>query len=55
MFDGSETSMSGDGSFVAHNGSLGGTQNIYMPSANGGGCITGGPFKEYVTTFFPRV
>jgi tyrosinase len=46
IFDGSETSMSGDGAYVAHNGSLGGSNNIYLPSGNGGGCLKDGPFKE---------
>ena len=46
VFDGSDYSMSGDGAFFQHNGSLSGTNNIFIPSGNGGGCITSGPFKE---------
>ena len=46
VFDGSDTSMSGDGELVQHNGSLSGADNIWMPSGKGGGCITSGPFKE---------
>lgn len=46
LFDGSETSMSGDGAYLAHNGSLSGAGNIYLPSGNGGGCITSGPFTK---------
>lgn len=38
--------MSGDGEYVAHNGSLGGSNNIYLPSGEGGGCVKSGPFKE---------
>lgn len=38
--------MSGDGAFFAHNGSLAGTGNIYLPPGAGGGCIESGPFKE---------
>lgn len=46
IFDGSETSMGGDGYFVQHNGSVGGIGgNIFMPSGEGGGCIKSGPFK----------
>jgi tyrosinase len=48
VFDGSETSMSGDGEFVKHNGSTGGQGRIFMPSGEGGGCIASGPFKGYV-------
>ncbi|KAK0382976.1 hypothetical protein NLU13_8892 [Sarocladium strictum] len=46
VFDGSDTSMGGDGEFVAHNGSLGGARHIYLPSGAGGGCIKSGPFKN---------
>jgi tyrosinase len=45
IFDGSETSMGGDGEFVQHNGSVGGGGSIFLPSGNGGGCIKSGPFK----------
>ena len=46
LFDGSDTSMGGDGRFVQHNGSVGGGGRILFPSGNGGGCIASGPFKE---------
>lgn len=36
--------MGSDGSIVAHNGSVGGTGKILMPSGQGGGCIMSGPF-----------
>lgn len=36
--------MGSDGSFVVHNGSVGGTGKIFMPSGQGGGCIMSGPF-----------
>lgn len=52
VFDGSDTSMSGDGSFVQHNGSVGGAGAIFLPSGQGGGCITSGPFKKYVCSEF---
>ncbi|KAJ5064834.1 hypothetical protein J3E74DRAFT_461510 [Bipolaris maydis] len=45
VFDGSDTSMGGDGSFVQHNGSVAGGGTIFLPSGNGGGCIQSGPFK----------
>jgi tyrosinase len=45
IFDGSETSMGSDGAFVKHNGSVGGAGKIFLPSGEGGGCITSGPFK----------
>ncbi|KAI1849818.1 hypothetical protein JX265_012284 [Neoarthrinium moseri] len=53
VFDGSATSMSGDGSFVAHNGSVGGAGAIFLPSGNGGGCITSGPFKDMTVNLGP--
>ncbi|KAF2743180.1 Di-copper centre-containing protein [Sporormia fimetaria CBS 119925] len=45
VFDGSDTSMGGDGAFVPHNGSVGGAGLIPLPSGEGGGCIESGPFK----------
>jgi tyrosinase len=45
IFDGSDTSMGSDGAFVKHNGSVGGAGKVFLPSGQGGGCITGGPFK----------
>ncbi|EUC29314.1 hypothetical protein COCCADRAFT_40308 [Bipolaris zeicola 26-R-13] len=46
VFDGSDTSLGGDGSFVAHNGSVAGGGTIFLPSGNGGGCIKSGPFQN---------
>ena len=46
LFDGSETSMGGDGAFLKHNGSVSGGGSILLPSGNGGGCIKIGPFKK---------
>lgn len=51
LFDGSDTSLSGDGAFFAHNGSLVGSKTVWLPSGNGGGCLLDGPFKEYVNSF----
>ncbi|KAK7972185.1 Di-copper centre-containing protein [Apiospora saccharicola] len=44
VFDGSPTSLGGDGEFFYHNGSLGGALAIPLPSGKGGGCIKEGPF-----------
>lgn len=53
VFDGSATSMSGDGSYVFHNGSLGGAGSIFLPSGEGGGCLQSGPFKGMVANLGP--
>ncbi|KAF2786397.1 Di-copper centre-containing protein [Melanomma pulvis-pyrius CBS 109.77] len=57
MFDGSDTSMSGDGAYVA------GRNNtcipspdacgISLPPGNGGGCIKSGPFKDWKVNLGP--
>lgn len=46
VFDGSDTSMSGDGDYFEHNGALGGASLIKIPSGNGGGCVSSGPFAK---------
>jgi tyrosinase len=51
VFDGSDTSLSGDGAFFLHNGSSTGSGAFEIPSGNGGGCVTSGPFKEWVPLF----
>jgi tyrosinase len=52
LFDGSKTSISGDGEYVAGRGSWCIPSEmrcmVTLHSANGGGCIKSGPFKEYV-------
>ncbi|RBR27135.1 uncharacterized protein FIESC28_00079 [Fusarium coffeatum] len=53
LFDGSDTSMSGDGKFFKHNGSVSGGGNIFLPSGNGGGCIETGPFAGEVANLGP--
>jgi tyrosinase len=53
VFDGSDTSMGGDGTFVKHNGSLAGARLISLPSGKGGGCIKSGPFKGIESSIGP--
>lgn len=53
VFDGSDTSMSGDGAYVPHNGAEV-LQGLVLPPANGGGCVKEGPFKKYVYCSFSR-
>ncbi|GAB7359888.1 hypothetical protein MBLNU230_g7416t1 [Neophaeotheca triangularis] len=56
VFDGSETSMSGNGAFVEHDGpSIPSVDQplIVLPAGEGGGCITSGPFKDYQTNLGP--
>ena len=45
IFDGSATSLGGDGEYVKHDGSAGGRGTIKLPSGAGGGCIKEGPLK----------
>ncbi|KAL0944828.1 FAD-binding domain-containing protein [Colletotrichum truncatum] len=53
VFDGSETSLSGDGAFVKHNGSVSGAGAIILPSGNGGGCVESGPFVNMTVNLGP--
>ncbi|GAP87774.1 putative FAD binding domain-containing protein [Rosellinia necatrix] len=53
IFDGTDTSFSGDGAFAAHNGSVNGNGNVFIPSGKGGGCVTSGPFVDYVINLGP--
>ncbi|KAF3037028.1 hypothetical protein E8E11_005910 [Didymella keratinophila] len=46
--------MGGGGSFVAHNGSVGGAGRIFLPSGKGGGCIMDGPFQGIETHLDPN-
>jgi tyrosinase len=49
IFDGSDTSMSGNGKKVSHKATSVG------PAQNGGGCVETGPFAKYVTHMLPWV
>ncbi|TEA17227.1 Tyrosinase-like protein orsC [Colletotrichum sidae] len=51
MFDGSETSMGGNGAFKTHNGSI--SAGVWIPSGNGGGCVTKGPFANMTVHLGP--
>ncbi|KAI9163137.1 Tyrosinase-like protein orsC [Paramyrothecium foliicola] len=58
IFDGSETSMSGNGEFVQSEGDIilgasSGLPPIYLPTGNGGGCVKSGPFKDMVVNLGP--
>ncbi|KAJ5899314.1 hypothetical protein N7495_004058 [Penicillium taxi] len=58
VFDGSDTSMSGNGAYVANRSdvilSLGANAPIYLPPGSGGGCVTSGPFKDYKVNLGPE-
>lgn len=57
VWDGSDTSMSGDGAHVANEGQVvlagNGLPNVYLPHGNGGGCVTSGPFKNMSVNLGP--
>ncbi|KAK8096989.1 Tyrosinase-like protein orsC [Apiospora kogelbergensis] len=53
VFDGSDTSMGGDGDFFEHDGALGGASMIKIPSGKGGGCMTTGPFANWTANMGP--
>ncbi|KAF2755738.1 Di-copper centre-containing protein [Pseudovirgaria hyperparasitica] len=57
LFDGSATSMSGNGAHIDQtNGSIvlsgAGLPSLYLPVGNGGGCVSG-PFKDYKVNLGP--
>lgn len=58
IFDGSNTSLSGDGEFIPDRedivlGASSGLPPIYLPAGTGGGCVTSGPFKDMKVNLGP--
>lgn len=57
LFDGSDTSISGNGAYVPNrktiNFASGNRTIISLPPSQGGGCIESGPFKDYKTNLGP--
>ncbi|KAL2193832.1 hypothetical protein P885DRAFT_44270 [Corynascus similis CBS 632.67] len=53
VFDGSDTSLGGDGEYFAHNGSVVGAGRVWLPSGKGGGCVKSGPFVGYKINIGP--
>ena len=58
LFDGSDTSMSGDGEHVEQSGDILLIQPtlpiVTLPLGNGGGCIKSGPFKNWKVNMGPQ-
>lgn len=53
IFDGSDTSMGGNGEYVPHEGHAAGTANVVVPPGNGGGCVSSGPFRNMSVNLGP--
>ncbi|OJJ47334.1 hypothetical protein ASPZODRAFT_151831 [Penicilliopsis zonata CBS 506.65] len=57
VFDGSDTSMSGNGEYVSNESEiilyLGDTPPVDLPRGTGGGCVTSGPFLNYTVNMGP--
>ena len=57
IFDGSDSSMSGNGAVVPNQGDIvlggNGLPEIVLPSGSGGGCVTSGPFKNMKVNLGP--
>jgi len=51
IFDGSETSIGGNGDYVPH---AGGLMGMPFSAGNGGGCVTKGPLGKCVSLFSPK-
>jgi tyrosinase len=48
VFDGLATPMRGIGEYLQNNGSVAGAGQIFLHFKQGGGCVTIGPFKDFV-------
>ncbi|EEP82997.1 conserved hypothetical protein [Uncinocarpus reesii 1704] len=59
IFDGSDTSLSGNGKPIPNQGDIvvriADFPPVNLPSGTGGGCVTSGPFKDYVVNLGPAV
>lgn len=58
VFDGSDTSMSGNGAYKSYAGAYipsAATPFIHLPPGQGGGCVTSGPFKNMSVNLGPMV
>lgn len=57
IFDGSDSSMSGNGEFIPNQGNVilggNGLPEIPIPAGSGGGCVTSGPFKNMKVNLGP--
>jgi tyrosinase len=58
IFDGSDTSMSGNGAYLGPRpdlalGASTGLPPLYLPAGSGGGCVTSGPFKDMKVNLGP--
>ena len=57
VFDGSDTSLSGNGVYIPKQlgikVSIGNYTPVFLPPGTGGGCVTSGPFRKYQVNMGP--